>query len=70
MKKEIKAQVPVVEEVVAAAAKQHPLTKSYMVVSKRHTNFNALTAFEAVSMTAVFVMAILAGTVMSSNIIS
>lgn len=39
----------------------HPLKKSHMFVSNRHIDYDKLTAFEAVSMTAVFVLAVTVG---------
>ena len=44
-----------------APAKVHPLLKSYTLVSDRHVDFNKLTAFEAVSMSSVLLLAVVAG---------
>jgi len=41
--------------------KVHPLQKSYMLVSTKHVDYNDLTAFEAISLTAVFTLAVLVG---------
>lgn len=63
MKKQIVAQ-----EVVAQTNEAHPLQKSYMVVSKKHVNYDNLSAFEAVSMSAVMVLAVLVGVLQSATI--
>jgi len=48
--------------------KVHPLQKSYMLVSTKHVDYNDLTAFEAISLTAVFVLAVLVGVVGSVQV--
>ena len=47
----------------------HPLTKSYMFVSKKHVDYNNLSAFEAVSMSAVFALAVIAGVLQASTLV-
>jgi hypothetical protein len=42
-------------------SKVHPMKKSYMFISTKHVDYDKLTAFEAVSMTTVMVLAILVG---------
>jgi hypothetical protein len=61
-----------VESAVNAAVETktvHPLMKSYTFVSKKHVDYNNLSAFEAVSMSAVFVLAVIAGVVSHVTII-
>ena len=55
---------------VEAAPKAHPLTKSYMIVSTRHIDLNNLDAFEAISMSAVFMLAITLGVTYSQILFS
>jgi hypothetical protein len=63
MKKEMEAvNQPNVEEVVDTV---HPLKKNYMIVSTKTVDYDNLTAFEAVSMSLVFVLSITAGTLIS-----
>lgn len=57
----------VAQEVTAQAV--HPLQKSYMVVSKRHVDYNNLSVFEAVSMSAVMALAVLVGVLQSVAIV-
>ena len=59
---ESKAAEAVVENV-------HPLKKSYMLVSNRHVDFENLTAFEAVSMSTVFVLAVIVGVLSTTPIV-
>lgn len=42
-------------------AEVHPLQKSYMLVSNRHLDYENLSAFEAVSMSAVLVLSVFVG---------
>ena len=65
MPKQVAAQSAEIEEV----QKVHPLQKSYTLVSKKHVNYNDLTTFEAVSMSAVAVLAILVGVLQSTTIV-
>ena len=53
----------------AGQTEVHPLTKSYMFVSKRHVDLENLTAFEAVSMSLVAVLAITVGVLQSVVIV-
>ena len=53
---------------VEQTAAVHPLQKSYKFVSTRHVDYDKLTAFEAISMTAVFVLAVTVGAVTGSPI--
>ncbi|MCC2631892.1 MAG: hypothetical protein K0S20_591 [Patescibacteria group bacterium] len=62
MKKNANVGVQVEEKTV------HPLQKSYMIVSKRHVDYENLTAFEAMSMSAVFVLAVTVGVLQSLTI--
>ena len=48
----------------------HPMHKSYTIISKGHVDLNNLSAFEAVSMTAVFLMAVAFGVLQSSVLFS
>jgi hypothetical protein len=48
---------------VEKVATVHPLLKSHMFVSTKHVNYDNLDAFEAISMTAVFMLAVIVGTV-------
>ena len=70
MKKEIheveESQVKTGEE--QQEAKVHPLQKSYMFVSTKHVDYNDLSAFEAISLSAVFVLAITVGVLSSITI--
>lgn len=61
----------VVAEQVDSEVKQevHPLQKSYMFVSKKHVDYNKLTAFEAASMGVVGVLAILVGVLQTTKIV-
>jgi hypothetical protein len=52
---------PAVSQNTVEAQAVHPLKKSYTIVSTKHVDYENLQAFEAISMTAVFVMAITAG---------
>lgn len=65
MKKQIAAQEVTVE---APVKEVHPLLKSYKLVSKSHVDYDNLSAFEAVSMSAVFVLAVVAGVMQSINL--
>jgi len=47
----------------SAAQEPHFLHKQHLIVSKKTVDYNNLTAFEAVSMSAVFVLAVLVGVV-------
>lgn len=49
----------------AETQKTHPLMKSYMFVSTKHVDYNDLSAFEAISMSLVLVLAATVGTVMT-----
>ena len=63
-----KTQTPKVAAVTVVEPSVHPLQKSYTIVSDRHVDYNNLTAFEAVSLSAVFVLAVIAGAVTSINV--
>jgi hypothetical protein len=68
MKKTI--ATPAVEVAVEQNQTQpHPLQKSYMFVSKGHVDYNNLSAFEAVSMSAVMVLAVLVGVIQTSALV-
>ncbi len=45
------------------------LTQSHTLVSTKHVDVDNLSAFEAVSMTAVFVLAVLVGVIQSTPIV-
>ena len=49
---------------VEETPKVHPLLKSHMIVSKRHVDYNNLTAIEAVSMAAVFILTVSTGVIL------
>ena len=64
MNKAINTPVAPVAEITNAQTEQkavHPMQKSYTFVSKKHVDYDNLSAFEAVSMTAVFLLAITVG---------
>ena len=61
---------PVVELATAQEQSVHPLMKSYTFVSKKHVDYDNLTAFEAVSMAAVFLLAITTGVAFTAGILS
>lgn len=62
-----KSPAPVVENVAVAAV--HPLHKSHTLISTSgHVNYDKLTAFEAISMTAVFVLAIGYGVLVANGV--
>ncbi len=66
----MKKQIVAPEVSVEAPAKEvHPLMKSYKLVSKTHVDYDNLSAFEAVSMSAVFVLAVLVGVIQSNVIV-
>lgn len=67
MKKNVAASVEVPVE--APAKEVHPLQKSYMLVSKKHVDYENLSAFEAVSMSAVLVLAVIVGVLQSGAIV-
>ena len=46
----------------------HPLRKHYYIVSKKAVDYENLSAFEAVSMSAVFLLALTAGVITSLNV--
>ena len=54
-------KTPAVSQNTVEVQAVHPLKKSYTIVSTKHVDYENLGAFEAISMTAVFVMAITAG---------
>lgn len=58
----------VVAEVEESTPQVHPLQKQHMFVSTKAVDYDNLTAFEAVAMSAVFVLAIVAGAVTSLTI--
>lgn len=62
-------KVTVQKETAAETAQQevqvHPLKRTYRIVSKKDVDYNNLTAFEAISMTAVFLLAITTGVLYS-----
>jgi hypothetical protein len=67
MKKSVVNPVaPVVEIATEQEKAVHPLLKSYTFVSTKHVDYDKLTAFEAVSMAAVFLLTITAGVVLAT----
>lgn len=64
----MKVAVQKVETKNVEQAAVHPLKKSYTFVSNRHVDYDKLTAFEAISMTAVFVLAVTVGAVTGNPI--
>ncbi|MBU6389446.1 hypothetical protein KGQ71_02920 [Patescibacteria group bacterium] len=63
MKTPTQVKVDAVQEQPDAPAKVHPLLKSYTFVSDRHVDYNNLSAFEAISMASVLVLAVVTGAV-------
>lgn len=66
MKKNTNAVVAEAVETPVTAV--HPLLKSHTIVSKKDVDYNNLTAFEASSMAAVLVLAVLVGTIQAITI--
>ena len=62
MKITVTKEAPQIAEEVPAV---HPLKRTYRIVSKKDVDYHNLTAFEAISMTAVFLLAITTGVVYS-----
>ncbi len=44
----------------------HPLHKSHMLISSKHVDYENITAFEAVAMSAVLVLSVLIGVLQTS----
>ena len=55
------AAVNAAESTETQEATQHPLLKSYMLVSTRHLDLHDLNAFESISMAAVLVLSVAVG---------
>ena len=64
-KSAINPVAPVVEIATEQEKTVHPLLKSYTFVSTKHVDYDKLTAFEAISMAAVFLFTITAGVVLT-----
>ena len=67
MKKAAAIMAPVSEQTVEKQT--HPLMKSHMLVSTKHVDYNDLSAFEAVSLSAVLILAVLVGTIQAALIV-
>jgi hypothetical protein len=61
----ITVQKETAPQAVEQAPAVHPLKRTYRFVSKKDVDYHNLTAFEAISMTAVFLLAITTGVVYS-----
>lgn len=64
MKKQAATKQPTILEELEA----HPLMQSHRLVSTKNVDYNNLTAFEAVSMAAVLILAVTAGVAQAANL--